>query len=44
MFLRKYDALGNKAYTRQIGSAASEIGKAIAVDGNGNIAIVGDHS
>jgi len=42
-FVTKYDSLGNKLYTRQLGVAgASTYGKAVATDVNGNVYVAGD--
>lgn len=40
LILVKYDGLGNKQWSRQLGTAASEQGRAVAVDRGGN-ALVG---
>lgn len=41
VFLTKYDESGNKLWTYQFGSVADDQGNAIAIDGSGNLYIVG---
>ena len=41
VFLRKYDAAGTVIWTRQFGSSAADEGRAVAVDGSGNVYIAG---
>ncbi len=40
-FVRKYDSLGNVLWTHQFGTSAIESAPAIAVDGSGNVYVVG---
>ena len=40
-FLRKYDTAGTELWTRQFGSAGDEGGKAVALDGDGDILVAG---
>lgn len=41
MILVKYNAAGEKQWTRQLGTAAEDTGNAVAVDASGNIYVVG---
>jgi hypothetical protein len=41
LFLVKYDASGNKLWTRQLGTASDDQGQGVAVDGGGNIYVTG---
>lgn len=41
IFLSKYDVLGNRVWTRTLGSSSDDAAFAIAVDGNGNVYIAG---
>lgn len=41
VFIRKYDASGTHAWTRQFGTAADDVGVSTAVDQNGNAFIAG---
>jgi len=40
-FLIKYDALGNKLWTRQFGSSGTDLARGIALDGLGNVYVGG---
>lgn len=41
LFLIKYDPAGVREWTRQFGTAAADVANAVAVDGTGNIYLVG---
>ncbi|MFV0680149.1 SBBP repeat-containing protein [Ottowia sp.] len=42
LFLTKYDSLGNKLYTRQIGVAGADaLARGVAIDTSGNVFVVG---
>lgn len=41
-YVRKYDSKGNVQWTRQFGSTASDYARAVAVDGSGDVWIVGE--
>jgi hypothetical protein len=41
IFLSKYDASGNRQWTRQIGTAALDIASSLAIDGAGNLYLAG---
>lgn len=41
-FLMKFDTSGNQVWARQVGTAESDRGWAVAVDGSGNVYISGD--
>jgi len=43
-FLTKYDSLGTRQWTKYIGTAGTDWGQAVAVDGSGNIYITGSVS
>jgi hypothetical protein len=40
-FVRKYDTLGNVAWTQQFGTSASDVATAVTVDGSGNVYVAG---
>ena len=40
-FVRRYDANGNEAWTRQFGTAAHDVLRDVAVDGTGNVYVAG---
>lgn len=41
VYLAKFDAGGNRTLTKQFGTASSDMGRSIAVDGSGNIFVAG---
>eukprot|EP00981_Chlorochromonas_danica_P013820 scaffold6861_cov248-Ochromonas_danica.AAC.23 len=41
MFVMKYDALGNKLWTKQFGTSAEDVGQSLAVDSSGDIYVTG---
>jgi len=41
MFLTKYDTAGTKLWTRQLGTASSDVGYGVSVDGSGNVYVTG---
>jgi hypothetical protein len=41
LILLKYDSLGNKQWTRQLGTAGSEQGRSVAIDRGGNAFVAG---
>ena len=44
IFLTKYDTNGNRIWTKQLGTANSDVGSGVATDGSGNIYVTGDTS
>lgn len=42
MFLTKYDTSGTRLWTKQLGTAANDYGRGVAVDSSGNAFVVGD--
>jgi len=40
-FVRKYDASGNVLWTRQFGTSSYDLGRRVAVDGSGDVLVVG---
>ncbi|MBW6454623.1 MAG: SBBP repeat-containing protein [Trueperaceae bacterium] len=40
-FVRKYDASGNVLWTRQFGSSSYDVARRVAVDGSGDVLVVG---
>ncbi|HRF19895.1 MAG TPA: SBBP repeat-containing protein, partial [Chitinophagaceae bacterium] len=42
IFFAKYDASGNYVYARGLGGTSTDIGNGIAVDGSGNVYVVGE--
>ncbi len=42
MFLMKYDSVGTKQWTRQLGTTAGDLGRGVAVDSSGNAYVTGD--
>ncbi len=41
-FVRKYDSAGNLVWTSQFGTSAKDVANSVAVDGSGNVYVVGD--